>query len=86
MTAENFRPKVVDDFVKPEKQMQIPDYSQSKYLHKNTGSGGGNTAQNAEQWQNDRQKPQETYSRKMEEIKKSIYKPKEDFTEYDETV
>lgn len=47
--------------------------------------GGGNTVQSVEQYF-ERNKPQETYSRKMEEIKKSIFQPKEDYTEYDETI
>jgi len=55
--------------------MRLPDYSQSKYLHKNTGVGGGNTVQSVEQYY-ERQKPQDTYGKKMEQIKKSIYKPK----------
>jgi hypothetical protein len=61
--------------VKQATEYKFPDYSQGKYLHKNTGVGGGNTVQSVEQYY-ERQKPQETYNKKMEEIKKSIYQPK----------
>ena len=51
--------------------------SSQKYLAKNTGMGGGNNIQSVENYY-ERQRPEQTHLKKMDEVKKSIYQAKGD--------